>query len=190
MTEEKKLEALLQEHSEDIARLRDSTANGYAFSIVSFIYSRLKEMGPWKPEDFTLEVLFEIDMHQSALVISYGRMFADGSRKISSKKIPAELQATHQEIMDLRNTRYAHNGDHETISVKTELEIDGKAVTVKDTLNSTMCLGAPQHWEPLIDWVGGYLVDQSRKERARLTEKTGLNWKGQDGPPPSWIGAE
>ncbi|EAQ27210.1 hypothetical protein [Roseovarius sp. 217] len=181
------IERLYAEHGDDISRLAQDVQNAYSFSKVSFIYGRLKKLGPWKPEDFSMELIFEIDMMQAALAVEYSRVFVSGSRKVSNGKVPQHLKSVHEEIIQLRNKRYAHDGAHASVDNSVNILIEGERVTLKTGAEMAMCLGAPPEWEELIKWLGQFLFEQTEKQLKRLTEKTGLEWVQPMGPPPDWL---
>lgn len=183
--------AILQEiyakNRDDIDRLAQDVQNGYSFAKVSFIYGRLKRLGPWMQEDLTMELIFEIDMMQSALAIAYARVFVGGSRKIGRDKVPVDLRSAHDAIMELRNKRYAHDDNHASVDNFANMQMNGKQVTLAPGSNLLMCLGAPPEWEAPIKWLGEYLVEQSQKQLQRLTDNTGLEWVQPTGPAPNWL---
>jgi hypothetical protein len=180
-------ERLYSEHRDDIARLAQDVQNGYSFAKVSFIYGRLKKLGPWKPEDLSMELIFEIDMMQAALAVEYSRVFASGSRQVSRDKVPGHLRSVHDAIIELRNKRYAHDDNHASVENAVNIRIEGEQVTVVSGATMKMCLGAPSEWEELIKWLGCFLVEQTEKQLKRLTEKTGLEWVQPKGPSPAWL---
>lgn len=181
------LDKIRADHGEDIERLAQDVQNEYSFTKVSFIYGRLKKMGPWRLEDFNMELILEIDMMQSALAVEYARIFVGGSRKVSRNKIPEDLRHVHDSIMELRNKRYAHDDNHFSVENFIDLEIQGEKVLVKPGSKLRMVFGAPSEWEPLIQWLGKYLHDQSQDQLQRLTDKTGYEWGRPSGPPPDWL---
>jgi hypothetical protein len=133
-------------------------------------------MGPWKPEDFSMELIFEIDMMQAALAVEYSRIFVTGTRKVSRSKVPEHLRQFHDTILELRHKRYAHDDNHWSVENEVGLSIEGERVIVANSVTSEMVLGAPSEWEELINWLHEYLLEQSNKQLNRLTEKTGLRW--------------
>ena len=144
-------------------------------------------MGPWNPEDLTMELFLELDMMRSALAVEYARIFVGGGRKINRSKIPPELRHTHDAIMDLRNTRYAHDDTHKSVKNFVELEIEGNEVRAKPGANIGIVFGAPLEWEELIEWLGEYLFSQWKSQLKRLTDITGFDWTSSTGEPPSWL---
>lgn len=183
----KDLSDFLKQYEDEIERLLLDVNNGYSFSKVTYIYSRLKKMGPWQPSDFTMEMFLEIDMMHAGIAVTYGRIFSDGARKVSRNKVPSHLRPIHDQIIELRNQRYAHNDEHDSIELQASFELDGEKVIMRSHINMQTVLGAPAEWQELFDWLGGYLFDQSRKQLARLTELSGKEWWQPEGPPPNWI---
>lgn len=178
---------LCAEHKDEIDRMIADVQNGFSFAKVSFIYSRLKRMGPWKTEDLTMDLIFEIDMMQSALVTEYARVFTTGVRQVSRKKVPKHLRPTHDAIIQLRNKRYAHDDSHPSVRNSGDIRIEGEKVIFEPGANLKMALGAPREWEELISWLGEYVYEQGQQQLKRLSEKTGYEWVMPHGAPPTWL---
>ncbi|WP_394178017.1 hypothetical protein [Yoonia maritima] len=169
----------LQDFSDDINRLAHDTQNGYSFAKVSFIYQRLRELGPFDPETISMDAIFALDMMQSAFVVEYARIFVGGTRKVSKSKVPAHLQKIHETIMDLRNKRYAHEDGHESVENFLELQILDDQIVVDTKANIGIALGAPPEWDALITWLGEYLFEQRKKQLQRLADVTGYKWNSR-----------
>ncbi len=184
---EEYLSESLKPYKDEIDRLVLDANNGYSFSKVTYIYSRLKKMGPWKRSDLNMELILEIDMMHAALVVTYGRIFSGGARKVNPNKVPGHLRPIHDQIIELRNKRYAHNDEHKSIELKASFEEDGDKVILKPKISIQMALGAPAEWQELFDWLGDYLVNQSNKQLVRLSEISGREWSQPKGSPPDWI---
>jgi hypothetical protein len=172
-------ESLKVEYADDLLRITDDIQNDYSISKISFIYSRLKSLGPWGPDNLTTEAMLEIDTLQSAFAVEYARMFSTGTKRVSADKIPKNLKSAHNDIIALRNKRYAHNDNHTSVENFLDLRIDGQQVVVSQSTEMNMFLGAPPIWKELIDWVHKYSVEQSTKQLNRLTKKSGLEWVQQ-----------
>lgn len=176
-------EKVIQAHQDDVALLEDSVRNRHSIDKVLFIYGRLKGMGPFRGDDLTLDLLFEIDTLHCALVIEYGRIFSSGMSKVSKSKVPEGLRDVHDEIMELRNKRYAHDDDHGSFETQLNFSPKGKRVEVLPEYKIGMRLGAPPHWEPLFEWVAKYLKSQFDKQLDRLSKATGYDWYRPEAPP-------
>lgn len=147
-------------------------------------------MGPWKVAELNLDLMFKMDALQSAIVIAYGRIFADGLRTVSRSKVPPDLRQTHDEIILLRNKRYAHHDSHPTINIATTVHDAGDRFIISQEMDFSVCIGAPQDWKPLFEWLRGHLHDRLRKQIARLEKKTGKKWDFPTSDPPDWLGIE
>lgn len=170
-------------------------ANLKAFNEVEFIYDKLDKSIPvegMSASDLTMEFLLENEALTTALVIAYGRLFArtTNTTQLDARKIPAEFQAVHEEIIGLRNERYAHHGGHESLSSTASIELNGEEILFTQRLEMDMVLGAPKHWASLFGWMRGYLYQRVQSELAYLSRKSGVTWKMQDGPAPSWVGSQ
>lgn len=184
---ENTISRLMDEYSDDFERLRQDTKNGFAFAELSYMYDRLQNLGPWHPSEITMEFIIELDMMHAAFSVTYGRIFSDGPRKINRSKVPAHLREYHDQLIELRNQRYAHNDNHSSVAIETQFELDNDHVVVGANINLAQVLGAPPEWKELIDWLGEHLVDQQRAQLKRLSEKTGVEFVPKSGPPPDWV---
>ncbi len=170
------LKSLYASYGADIDRMKQDVQNTYSSSKISFIYGRLKKLGPFKIADLSMDLIFEIDMMQGALVVEYAKIFSDGPRKVNRDRVPAHLKIVHDTIMEIRRKRYAHNDYHPSIENRVELDIEDTRIVV----NSGSCLqitfGAPKEWEELIKWLEKHLFEQTEKQLKRLTSLTGREW--------------
>jgi hypothetical protein len=114
-------EAAKQEKS-DILRIVDKDIQGLirlanavpTASSLSYIFHRLRTA----KVDVTAEAIMEHEMLTTAFVVTYARLFVSGKGGgMSRDQIPAHLQTVHDDIIDLRHQRYAHNGGHKRLVV-------------------------------------------------------------------------
>ena len=147
---------------------------------VAYAYGRLKSL----EVELTMEFMLEVETLTSALVTAYGRLFTEttGVTKLTRAQVPERLQPIHDELMDLRHKRHAHHGDHETVGTAIDYDVQPDRVDVKFTINMTLCLGAPRHWEDLVDWVNAHVSDTVHAQLAHLTKVSGRTW-AWPGPP-------
>lgn len=104
--------AVLMAVDEDLSNLRRFAKAFVAITNLRYILSRLASI----QFSETTEWLLEHEMLTSAFVVTYARLAKGGNGSgISKGKLPANLRTTHEEILDLRNRRYAHDGSHESI---------------------------------------------------------------------------
>lgn len=134
------------------------------------------------------EDLMQMDAYTMSIIISYGRLFGegDGATKLDKNIVPENLREVHQDILDLRHSRYAHHGKHDTIQISLDLQPIDSSILVTPRMIFGTYLGAPPQWAPLFEWLDGYMYHALHKRLEMLTLKTGLEWKIESGPEPRW----
>lgn len=138
------------------------------------------------------EDLMKMDAFTTSIIISYGRLFGkgDAAMKLSKDNMPESVRHVHDDIINLRNLRYAHHFQHETIKTRLEIQASGSSILINPGINFLVCLGAPKEWAPLLKWLGEHMHELLYKRLDLLTTKTGKKWEIQNGPPPHWIESE
>jgi hypothetical protein len=161
-------------HGLQIGRLRKMVKNTTTVSEIRHAYERLKEMKP----EMAIEFVFDVECLTAALVVAYGRLFSEthGTTKLSSNDIPKDLLSVHEELMKLRHAKYAHHGSHHFVDGAVVLLIEEKSVDMRMDMNLTICLGAPAHWEPLIEWLEKHVYELITTQLDYLTKTTGRKW--------------
>ena len=131
-------------------------------------------MGPWGPNDLTLDNMLELDTLHGAFVIEYATHF---ERIINpSRQVPTNLQEAHEQIVDLRNRRFAHSDQHPSIDGKLSAEIENQNIKIKHSLRWVTTLGMPTGWEDLLEWLDGYYSNQIQKITNHLNSNTDYIW--------------
>ncbi|MBW4962945.1 hypothetical protein [Sulfitobacter sp. CW3] len=155
-------------------------------SSLSYIYHRLKTA----KFEVTAEALLEQEVLTTAFIVTYARLFASGNGavKLSKTDIPEHLRPVHQDIMDLRHQRYAHNGTHKTINSGIELHFDDDGFKVSMQMRLGFFLGGRNEWEELITFIDAHMHESLMKILRRLERKTGYEWTFPEGPRPDWVG--
>lgn len=167
------LEAIATELEKDIERLDRMAANLKTFNEVEFVYEMLDKTIPaegMSAADLTMEFLLQNEALTTALVIAYGRLFAKttNTTQLDARKIPDELREAHEEIISLRNERYAHHGGHESVRSTASIEADGEEILFTQRLELQMVLGAAKHWA--VRFVGTFPGPTSCKTCAQGVE--------------------
>jgi hypothetical protein len=185
ITEEEKQE-LINKHQPDIDRLEKMLLNIHSVASIRFWYWRL---GNFVKSPHLYEDLMTMDALTTSIVMSYGRLFnaGTGTTKMSTKIIPSSFELVHQDIIKLRNNKYAHHGGHESIESKVALEVKEEYINVTPNLEIIMCLGAPKEWGALFEWLDNYMHEIIEKQLSYLTKKTGIKWNMPNGEAPRWI---
>jgi hypothetical protein len=136
----------------------------------------------------TTEWAFENDMLTLAFVTTYARLIAGGiGSGVSRDALPAELRPVHDNVIDLRNKRYAHNVGHDSITSSLEIDFGGGKFEISANFSMGFHVGGAREWEPLVVFLDGLMVSRLHAQLKKLKEKTGREWTFPNGPPPKWV---
>ncbi len=139
------------------------------------------------PFDMTAESMLETDMLTSAFSVTYKRLIDGGAGMgVSRKQLPAHLRPVHNDLITLRNQRYAHNSGHSSISNDISMMFnDGKfEVTLNHHMGMHIQGAIP--WEELVIFLDGLMHERLQKQLAILSKKTGYEWVMPSGATPPW----
>jgi len=155
-------------------------------SSLSYIYHRLRRT-KFAP---TAEAFMEQEMLTTAFVVTYARLFVSGNggSGVSRDQIPARLRKVHDDILEMRHQRYAHNGGHETIRSGIQIDFDGTEVRVNLQMSLGFYVGGRNEWGELVTFLDAHMHERLQKILERLKTKTGMEWKFPTGPAPDWVG--
>lgn len=171
---------MLAKADRDIMNLQRLVKMMTTVSSLNFIHQRLRNTS----FEITIESALEHEMLTTAFVVTYSRLFVGttGASGISEKKVPKHLKNVHSELMEIRNQRYAHNGEHESISSSIKIEFGGGEFDICLNYELGMYVGGRNEWVGLVQFVNEYVYDQINKNLDRLHEKTGHKWNFPQGP--------
>lgn len=155
-------------------------------SSLSYIYHRLRTA----KFEVTAEAMMEQEMLTSAFIVTYARLFAksNGVSSISRNCIPAHLISVHDDIIKIRNKRYAHNDTHETVRSGITVDFDNNGFQIGAQISLGLYLGGRDEWEELIAFIDSHMHERLMKILGRLKEKTGHDWTFPARPAPDWVG--
>lgn len=137
------------------------------------------------------EWVFENDMLTMAFVTTYVRLIEGGiGSGVSRKSIPNDLRPVHDEIIRLRNMRYAHNDGHESISGSLSIEFENGQFDLGVNFTMGFHVGGAKEWKRLVEFLDNLMVERHQVQLLNLKEKTGYDWNFSSGPPPSWVNVE
>ena len=155
-------------------------------SSLSYIFHRLRT-AKFEP---TAEAFMEQEVLTTAFVVTYARLFASGSggSGVSRDSLPVHLRNIHDDIMDIRNQRYAHNGSHTSVGSSLQIDFDDERVRVHPQMSMGLYIGGRNEWEELITFLDGLMHERLQKILGRLKDKTGKDWTFPTGPAPDWVG--
>ena len=154
---------------------------------LSYIYHRLRT----SKFEATAEALMEQETLTTAFIVTYARLFVsrDGASGISKNSIPVHLRPVHDEIMHLRNKRYAHNDSNKTVHSSVTIDFDDRGFQVKIQMSLGLYIGGRNEWQELITFIDAHMHDRLKKILCRLKKKTGYEWTFPSGPAPAWVGS-
>jgi hypothetical protein len=133
-----------------------------------------------------MEAILELDMLTTAFVTAYARLHHGGNGSGFSRDIlPEKLRETHDQIIEMRNKRFAHNDDHHSVSNAMEIGFEGNRFLVKFNLTLGYYIGGATEWHELVKFLDEMTVERMEKVTARLKEKTGYDWVMPSGPAPN-----
>ena len=138
----------------------------------------------------TMDNILEIDGLILVFVVTYARMLTDaanGFPKLERNKVYNDeaLRGTHDRIMSLRNTRYAHEGGSEDIDYYMNLSLKGDVLAIKPEIR----FGIPGNEFPafrnLINVLQNYVYEKIHRTIERGSKELGLKIEFPHGPPPA-----
>ncbi|MDQ8727391.1 hypothetical protein [Bradyrhizobium sp. LHD-71] len=136
----------------------------------------------------TMEWVLENDMLTLAFVTTYVRLIDGGiGSGVSRGALPAELCSVHDNIIELRNKRYAHNAGHDSITGNLEIGFEDGKFDIGVNFNMGFHVGGALEWEPLVVFLDNLMFSRLHAQLTKLKQKTGREWTFPSGPPPKWV---
>lgn len=170
---------VINENKRDINRLRLTTTNIMTVHHLKFHLDWLDQNKvEGDASTVSLTSIMEIEAITTAFVVSYGRIFSStkGVTKYVRKNVPEKHKEAHDEIISLRNERYAHHGDHESYGVELDLTVFEDRVETGIHYLSESNVGVPQNWWDLINWLEVYVRESFNNQLSHLSNKTMRTW--------------
>jgi hypothetical protein len=133
----------------------------------------------------TMEAILENEMLVTAFVVTYVRLHQGGvGSGFARGALPEHLRKFHDEIIELRNKRFAHNAGHHTVNEAMEIGFEGGRFDIKLGSELRIQVGGANEWQELVDFIDGLIADRFDKTVTKLAEKTGFEWSLPKGPSP------
>ncbi|WP_421993936.1 hypothetical protein [Roseococcus sp.] len=130
-----------------------------------------------------IDSILENEMLTTAFVVTYVRLHHGGDAVgFSRKTLPENLRKSHDEIIEFRNKRYAHNDGHPSVESATEIQFYDNTFSIRPTLKLGTYIGGALAWRDLVDFLDQLTHTRIHKLLAALKTKTGLNWTFPSGP--------
>lgn len=174
--------AVLATVNNELSQLSRLTFSLASVTTLKHIQDRLANHG----FEATMEWVFDLEALVTAFVVTYVRLHQGGEESgFARNALPPDLRAAHDEIIELRNKRFAHSGGHHSVSDAMEITHDKEGFVVKMGLNMTIQVGGPPVWKDLVDVLEAIFAERMDKLLKRLAERTGVSWSGMTGPSPA-----
>lgn len=133
----------------------------------------------------TMEAILELDMLTTAFVVTYVRLHEGGAGSgFSRDALPEKLRPFHDQIVDLRNKRFAHNAGHHSVLDAMEVQQHDDGFEIHLGMSLQIQVGGAREWQELVDFVDAMYAERSDKLLGRLKERTGHEWSIPRGPEP------
>ncbi len=132
----------------------------------------------------TMEAVLENEMLVTAFVVTYARLQQGGvGSGFARDVLPEHLRRFHDEIIDLRNKRFAHNAGHHTVNEAMEIGFQDGRFEIQLGSELRIQIGGAPEWQELVDFVDGLMASRMGKVVSKLAQKTGFEWSLPKGPP-------
>ncbi len=184
----------LVKQGEEVLRIADKDLQGLVKLLnaipttlsLGYIFHRLRS----SKFEASTEAFLELEMLTTAFVVTYGRLFARGEAAsgVSKTSIPQHLQSVHDEIIQLRNKRYAHNGSHHSIDSGVSVDFTEDGFEIQPQMSLGFFIGGRDEWGELVTFLDAHMHERLTKILDRLRKKTGHSWTFPSGSSPDWLG--
>jgi len=132
----------------------------------------------------TMEAILELDMLTTAFVVTYARLHEGGGGSGFARDVlPGPLRPIHDEILELRNKRFAHQAGHHSVTDAMEVDFDDEGFRLKLGIQLGFHVGGRREWPELVNFIDAMLNERLEKLQARLAAKTGRPWAFPEGAP-------
>jgi hypothetical protein len=130
-----------------------------------------------------LDAFLELEMLTTAFVVTYVRLFLGGaSAGFGRQELPESLHAAHDQILDMRNRRFAHSDEHHSITDAMEIGFRDDQFQINPSIVMGFYVGGANEWHELVDFIDNLYAEKMEKLMAKLSTKTGHKWAWPKGP--------
>jgi hypothetical protein len=155
-----------------------------SFTSLAALKHAQKRLSQYKFEA-NMDAIMELDMLTTAFVVAYVRLHQGGNGSGFARDIlPEKLRGIHDQIIEMRNKRFAHNDDHHSVSNALGVELYGDRFFLKFDLTLGYHVGGATEWHELVSFLDRFTVERMEKVLASLKKKTGYDWVMPTGPAP------
>lgn len=173
--------AVLKSVDREITRLIKLTASAMNVATLKYVRDRLQAYR----FEASLDAILELEMLVTAFVVTYTRLSQGGAFSgFDRNELPEQFRAQHDEIVELRNQRFAHNDGHHTIQDAMDIGFKNDRFEILLGQEIRVQIGGAPEWAQMVDFLDALYADRMNKVIARLIEKTGKEWAIPAGPDP------
>lgn len=173
--------AVLRSVDKEITRLIKLAASSMNLVTLKYIRDRLQAYR----FEATMDAILKLEMLVTAFVVTYTRLSQGGAFSgFDRNELPKQFRPFHDEIVELRNQRFAHNDGHHTIQDAMEIGFKDDRFEIHMSQEIRVQIGGAPEWAEMVDFLDGLYADRMNRVVARLTEKTGKEWALPAGPDP------
>lgn len=179
--------AVLKSVDKEITRVIKLSASSVNLVTLKYIRDRLQAYR----FEATMDAVLELEMLVTAFVVTYTRLSQGGAFSgFDRNELPEPFRPFHDEIIELRNQRFAHNDGHHTIRDAMEIGFNDDRFELRMSQEIRVQIGGAPEWVKMVDFLDGLYADRMNKVVARLNEKTGKEWVLPAGPDPRGLDSE
>jgi hypothetical protein len=171
-----RLQKIMRQHPKELERLDRLTRTGKTLHETKFAFGELQNSGDLERPASMPSLIRRMHLVQS-FCICYGRLFSRGDAiSFDKKELPQNLVQVHDQIVQLRNMRFAHDDRHPTVETRLDMTLSGDSVLVSQHLELRFPTGLPLSTRDLLDWLSDNFQTKVETVLRRLSSKTGLRW--------------
>jgi len=173
--------AVLSSVSKEISQLSKLSASFVNLVTLKYVRDRLQDQRFEK----TMDAVLELEILVTAFVVTYTRLSQGGAFSgFEKSELPPRFRCFHDEIVELRNQRFAHNDGHHTIQDALEIGFHNERFIFHLGQEMRVQIGGAPEWAEMVDFLDELYANRMDKVMARLEKKTGKKWALAKGPGP------
>lgn len=172
--------AAIEEMQPDLAKAARISRSLSAVAALRYGLDKLRNL---KIEG-TIEYIYELEALTTAFVVQYVRLHQGGAGSgFARNDLPEDLRAKHDEIIELRNTRFAHDDrDADFITDNMDVALDGKRFIIHRSLNIRIQFNGSPEWTRLVEYIEELLLGRSYAVLDRMNAKSEYEWTYAEKP--------
>lgn len=131
-----------------------------------------------------MDVVMDLEILTTAFVVTYVRLHLgeNGSSGFARSALPERFRRIHDQIIDLRNKRFAHNDGHYSVSNAMEIEVRDDRFEIEFKVELEYYVGGATEWHELVQFLDSMITGRLYNLLPKLKEKTGRDWVLPTGP--------